>query len=146
MAEKKRVMGFGTFDAVHPGHLFYLRQLRELGDELTIVIARDKSVTRIKGRAPRFSEVERKAAVEATGLADKVVLGHEGDFMKVLHEHAPHVLGFGYDQRVDISGLRAQFPRIEMIRLEAHEPHKYKSSLVKVSSCRIPRRKRVHPQ
>lgn len=131
MAKVKRVMGFGTFDAVHPGHLFYLNELKKLGDELTIVIARDKSVTRIKGQKPHFSEDERKAAIEKTGLADKVILGHDENFMKVLHDHEPGVLGFGYDQRVDISGLKSKFPHIEMIRLEAHEPHRYKSSLIK---------------
>lgn len=131
MADVKRVMGFGTFDAVHPGHLFYLNELKKLGDELTIVIARDKSVTRIKGQTPHFSEEERKAAIEATGLADRVILGHEEDFMKALHDHEPHVLGFGYDQRVNIGGLKLKFPHIEMVRLESHEPAKYKSSIIK---------------
>lgn len=124
-------MGFGTFDAVHPGHLFFLRELRKLGDELFVVIARDKNVERIKGQAPLFNEKERLRAVAATGLTDRVMLGHETDFMKVLHAHQPQVLGFGYDQRVDIEALKVRFPQIEMVRIESYEPHKYKSSLIK---------------
>lgn len=126
-------MGFGTFDAVHPGHLFYLNELKKLGDELVIVIARDDNVERIKGRRPHFSEAERKAAIEKTGLADKVVLGHESDFHKVLHDHEPDVLGFGYDQRVNIDQLQLKFPNIEMVRLSSHQPEKYKSSIIKAA-------------
>lgn len=131
MAKVRRlVMGFGTFDAVHPGHLFYLSELKKLGDELLIVIARDSNVERIKGKKPHFNEDERLKSILETGLPDRVILGYETDFMKVLRDHQPQVLGFGYDQRVDIEGLKAQFPRIEMIRLKAYEPHKYKSSLI----------------
>lgn len=124
-------MGFGTFDAVHPGHIFYLSQLKKLGDELVIVIARDDNVEQIKGKKPHFTERERQQAILETGLADEVVLGHESDFHKVLHDHEPDVLGFGYDQRVDIDELKLKFPEIEMVRLESHEPDKYKSSIIK---------------
>lgn len=125
------VMGFGTFDAVHPGHLFYLNELKKLGNELTIVIARDTNVRRIKGKSPHFNEEERKQAILKTGLPDRVILGHEENFFKVLQDHKPHVLGFGYDQRVNLEDLKLQFPRIEMVRVKAHEPHKYKSSIIK---------------
>jgi FAD synthetase len=129
--KKRRVMGFGTFDAFHPGHLFYLKQLKVLGGELFIVIARDKNVERIKGKAPHFKEMERLSAVEEAGIADRVILGHESDFFQVLREHAPDILGFGYDQRVDIEAIQADFPHIEIARLEAHQPHRFKSSLIK---------------
>ncbi len=124
-------MGFGTFDAVHPGHLFYLNELKKLGDELLIVIARDANVEQIKGKRPHFSEEERKQAIIDTSLPNRVILGHEDDFFKVLRDHKPHILGFGYDQRVDLDELKTQFPHIKMVRLESHEPHRYKSSLIK---------------
>ena len=56
-------MGFGTFDVLHPGHLFYLEELGRLGDKLIIVIARDKNVARIKGNPPHFNETERLQTV-----------------------------------------------------------------------------------
>lgn len=130
MAKGKRVMGFGTFDAVHPGHLFYLRELKKLGDELIIVIARDKNVTSIKGKEPYCDECRRMKAVAETGIADSVVLGDETDFMKVIDVYKPDVLGFGYDQQADIEELKSKYPHIEMVRLKAHEPEKYKSSLI----------------
>lgn len=130
MSEKK-VMGFGTFDALHPGHLFYLKQLRSLGDELIVVIARDSSVERIKGKAPHFDERARLKAVQAAGIADIVVLGNEDDFFRVVREHDPDVLGFGYDQRVDTEEIRRHFPRAEVLRIAPHKPERFKSSIIK---------------
>ena len=129
--KKRLVMGFGTFDTVHPGHLFYLNELKRLGDELIVVIARDSNVDKIKGRHPHLNEEARRKAVLATGIPDQAVLGDERDFYKVVRDFSPSVLGFGYDQEADIEGLKKLFPKIKMVRLEAHHPHKYKSSLIK---------------
>jgi len=129
--ERHLVMGFGTFDAIHPGHLFYLNELKKLGDELLIVIARDVNVERMKGKRAHHNEDDRLQAVIETGLADRVILGDKKDFLKVIRGHKPDVLGFGYDQQVNIDELKAQFPHTEMVRLKSHEPHKYRSSLIK---------------
>jgi FAD synthetase len=39
-----RVLATGTFDLLHPGHLFYLEQSKALGDELVVIVARDANV------------------------------------------------------------------------------------------------------
>jgi FAD synthetase len=131
-----KVMGFGTFDAFHPGHLFYLKELKKMGDELIVVIARDQNVKRIKGSEPHFDENTRRRAVIETGVADKVVLGHEEDFYEVIRSHQPHVLGFGYDQRVNVEKLMDSFPAIEIRRTPPHFPEKYKSSIIKKNLIR----------
>ncbi|HEY4500387.1 MAG TPA: adenylyltransferase/cytidyltransferase family protein, partial [Candidatus Paceibacterota bacterium] len=46
----KRVMVFGTFDILHPGHLYFLRAAKKLGDYLIVSLARDVNVRKIKGR------------------------------------------------------------------------------------------------
>jgi FAD synthetase len=124
-------MGFGTFDRLHPGHLSYLRQLKALGDELVIVIARDRNVTAVKGRPPRHDETLRRQAVVETGLCDRVVLGDLYDFLKPLRDFQPAVIGLGYDQQTDTEALRTAFPRARVVRLEPFEPERYKSSLMK---------------
>lgn len=131
-SKKIRVMGFGTFDGLHPGHVSTLKQLRELGDEVWVVIARDKNVKRIKGRKPHFSERERLEAVRKTGLADHVILGNEQNFYQCLTEHSPNVIGLGYDQRADLQHLEKHFPEIKVVRLKALKPHVFKSSLLKM--------------
>jgi len=130
---RRLVMGFGTFDVLHPGHLFYLNELKKLGDELIVVIARDSNVERIKGRLPHLDEEARRQAVLKSGVPDQVVLGDKKDFYKVVHDFKPSVLGFGYDQQADLDALKKLFPEIEMIRLGGHHPHKYKSSLIKAN-------------
>ena len=129
-------MGFGTFDGLHPGHVSALRQLRELGDETWVVIARDVNVERIKGQKPLFTEQERLKAVQQTGLADHVILGDKKDFTQCLKDHRPDALGLGYDQRADLDDLARRFPEIKIVRLKALKPHVFKSSLLKLVARR----------
>jgi FAD synthetase len=126
-----KVMGFGTFDGLHPGHVSFLRQLRELGDEIWVVIARDVNVKRIKGQTPHFDERERLAATKRTTLADHVILGDDHDFHRCIIDHQPDVIGLGYDQRADLDDLAQRFPEIRIVRLKALKPHIFKTSLLK---------------
>ena len=48
-----RVLAFGTFDILHPGHDHYLQEARKLGDELWVVVALDETVRQGKGRLPK---------------------------------------------------------------------------------------------
>ena len=68
-----KVMVFGTFDGLHPGHLNFFKQAIRLGDYLVVVGARDKPVNKVKKRKPRFSERQRLAAIRKTQLADKLL-------------------------------------------------------------------------
>lgn len=134
--ETIRVMGFGTFDGLHPGHVSALNQLRALGDEVFVVVARDKNVEKIKGKKPHFNETERCEALRKTGLADHVILGNEDHFYQCLIDHKPSVIGLGYDQRADLDHLTEHFPAIQVVRLKAMKPHVFKSSLLKAISSK----------
>jgi FAD synthetase len=124
-------MGFGTFDGLHPGHVSVLKQLRELGDEVFVVVARDKNVEKIKGFKPHLDEQKRLEAVLKTGLADHVLLGNEDNFYQCLIDHQPDVIGLGYDQRAVLSAIRKILPDVRIVRLKALKPHIFKSSLLK---------------
>ena len=125
-----KIMGFGTFDGVHPGHRFFLGELKKMGDELIIVIARDKNVKKVKRKEPKYNEKERLRKIEETGIPTKVVPGNEEDFYEIIHQHKPDVIGLGYDQRADEKKIKELFPDIEIKRMSAFEPEKYKSSLI----------------
>ncbi len=125
----KRVLCCGTFDYLHPGHISFLEQAQELGNELYVVVARDANVERIKGRPPDQSEEERKTNLERLGLADDVRLGNAGtNFLKVVVDIAPDVIALGYDQKTP-GDLASRFPDLEIVVLEPHYPEKFKSSL-----------------
>ncbi len=40
----RRVVATGTFDLLHPGHIYYLEESKKLGDELWVIVARDMNV------------------------------------------------------------------------------------------------------
>lgn len=72
--KKKVVMTFGTFDLFHPGHKYYLSEAHKEGDYLITVIARDETVSDLKGKSTRESEEIRKKKVIESGLSDEVIL------------------------------------------------------------------------
>ena len=128
-------MCFGTFDVLHRGHEHYLREARKLGDFLVVVVALDGTVAAVKGRAPARSEGERLRRVERLGIADRVVLGRSGDKLAVIEDEKPDVLAFGYDQKAFTGSaageLRKRGLKVEVVRIGAFRPERFKSSLLR---------------
>ncbi len=123
-----RVLCCGTFDYLHPGHLSFLKQAKQLGDQLFVVIATDVNVKRIKGIYPDQDQEKRKAALEVVEFVDDVRLGYSGsNFLLVVHDIQPDVIALGYDQKAP-SGLEQEFPDCQIIQLEPFHPDRFKSS------------------
>lgn len=130
-----RVMTFGTFDHFHAGHESYLKQAKELGTNLTVVIARDQTVQQIKGNKPDQNERQRLHAVEQSGIADKVTLGYKSDKYKVLKKFRPNIIALGYDQFAFTYRLKKAIIDLKLDavikRLKPYKPQVYKSSIIK---------------
>ena len=96
----KRVLVFGTFDGLHPGHLFFLRQAKTRGDILIVGVARDRHVRDLKDKHASNLERARKEAVEALRFVDEAHLCDEelGTF-ELVRTVQPDVIVLGYDQR-----------------------------------------------
>lgn len=134
-------MIFGTFDIVHPGHLYFFTEARKLAKNpyLIVSIARDANVERIKGRKPFHRERTRAKHVLNTGLVDRVVLGSLKDHMPHILKLAPDIIALGYDQQSHyVEETRKYFKAhklpIKFKRLKPHHPEKYKSSIIKTLS------------
>ncbi len=126
---KKKVLCAGTFDHLHPGHIDFLKQAKSLGDQLIVVVARDKNVQRIKGIKPENEEM-RKLELEKTKIPDQVVLGNlDQDPLSILKELLPDIVALGYDQRVSQEKIQAMLPGCEVVRLKPFHPDLFKSSL-----------------
>ncbi len=117
-------MIFGTYDILHKGHLNFFEQARKYGDYLIIIVARDKTVEKVKARKPLNNEKKRLKTVEK--FAVKAVLGYIKDRYKVIKEFRPDVICLGYDQKASLKDLK-KF-KIPIKRLKSYKPHKYKSS------------------
>jgi len=126
----KKIMLFGTFDILHPGHVYVLKQARRLGGHLTTVVARDATVLKIKKHCPRNPEKIRVKNLKDTGLVDKVILGNLGDKLIVVKKVKPDIIVLGYDQNNFVEELSKTFPQIKIVRLKSYYPKKYKSSLI----------------
>ena len=114
----KKVLAGGTFNLLHPGHIFFLKKARELGDYLVVVVANDKTVLRRKGFLLMPAE-SRKKVLESLRMVDKAVIGDEKDFMKVVRKERPDIIALGYDQELDElrkqmekSGIKCKIIRI----------------------------------
>jgi FAD synthetase len=124
-----KVIVFGTFDVLHPGHEHMLREAKEYGDYLVAVVARDKTVKKVKKISPKYSEKERLSNLGNLNIANKVRLGYIKDKYKILHEEKPNTVALGYDQKVFVNKLEDNIDeQAQIVRLAPYKPEMYKSS------------------
>jgi FAD synthetase len=103
--KKKRgkvVLASGTFDLLHLGHVKYLEEAKKAGgsnSKLIVIVARDRTVEKRKGRKPVMPEDERKALVESLKVVDEAILGRENfNIADVVDEIEPDIIAVGHDQ------------------------------------------------
>jgi FAD synthetase len=122
----RRVMVGGTFDIIHPGHIYYLSEASKLG-LVYAVVARDSTVRRVKGREPVNDELTRLEVVNSLKFVYKAVLGDEENIFKSIEVVKPDVILLGPDQPVDERLISRYLDTIglkaEVLRL----PSRYKS-------------------
>lgn len=130
-------MVFGTFDIFHKGHRSYLKQAKRMGNYLIVVIARDKTVLKVKGQEAFNNEQKRLKFLSDTGLADEVILGSLKDKYTAIKKYAPGIIALGYDQKTDMVVLKNKLKEFKIkskiVRLKAYKPEIYKSSKLKVN-------------
>jgi len=102
----RRVVATGTFDILHPGHLYYLEESGKLGDELYVIVARDSNVKH-KPR-PIVPEEQRLRMVAALKPVDHAMLGDRADMFRPIEEIRPAVITVGFNQMFREEQLRAE--------------------------------------
>ncbi len=126
----KKVLAGGVFNLLHPGHVFFLRKAKEFGDYLIVVIASNRTASITKDY-PVLDQKIRKKNVEKLGFVDKVVIGDETDFMKVVRREKPDIIVLGYDQKISERELKKMLSKeginCEIIRIK-EELEGYKTS------------------
>jgi len=124
----KKIATFGVFDLIHPGHVKFLEKCKSLvkNSELIVVIARDATAVKEKGKKPIMSEEHRKYVIQSLKTVDKTILGNEGsDKLKIVEEIKPDIIVLGYDQTWDEKGLKKELEKrglkIQIIRLKKYD-------------------------
>jgi cytidyltransferase-like protein len=130
-----RIMVFGTFDMIHKGHEDLFRQARALAPHpwLIVSVARDASVSRIKGHEPHYPEERRRQRLASHHLVDEAVLGDDIGYVPHILAARPDIVALGYDQEGEyVETLSADLAAVEIspriLRLAPFEPETYKTS------------------
>ena len=102
----KKIVATGTFDILHPGHVYYLEESKKLGDELWVIVAREKNV--VHKPRPIVSEDQRLAMVQSLSCVDHAVLGDMDDMYKPIQEINPDIITIGFNQKWSEDKLKTE--------------------------------------
>jgi FAD synthetase len=115
-----RVVATGVFDIIHLGHVHFLEKAKDLGDELVVIVARDKTARKMK-HEPITSEGMRVELVQSLKPVDRAVLGYEDDMYRIISEVRPDIIALGYDQKFDEKELERELKKrgltVQIVRL-----------------------------
>jgi len=75
---RKVVITSGFFNPIHIGHINLIREAKNLGDFLVVIVNNDEQVE-IKGKTPFMPEQERIEIIRALKYADEVFLSIDKD-------------------------------------------------------------------
>lgn len=113
----------GSFEIMHPGHLYTIEQAKRLGDVLVAVLARSSTIRARKGREPVAQEPERLALMSSMRQVDAAILGVEGSIYETMEKVGPDVVALGYDQYHAEEDIRREAVkrgmRLKVVRLKA---------------------------
>ncbi len=130
------MLATGVFDLLHLGHLRFLEESKRKGgprSKLVVVVARDKTVFRRKGKGPVMPEDQRRELVAALRVVNQAILGREEiDLLGILKEVRPDIVCVGYDQdeirRAVTRLIRKQGLPIKVTRIRRFGPIGFNSS------------------
>ena len=116
-------MATGTFDLLHLGHIYYLKEAKKLGDKLVVVVATDTTVKRLKHEPVNPEEI-RLNLIKELKIVDEAYIGHEDDIYKIVKEIKPDIIALGFDQIHDKEKIENELKKrkikAEIVRLKKY--------------------------
>lgn len=117
-------MATGTFDLLHMGHIYYLREAKKLGDILVVVVATDATVRNLKHEPITPQEI-RVNLIRELKTVDEALLGHENDMYEIVQEIKPDIIALGFDQIHDENTIQNELKKrklhTKVVRLTKYE-------------------------
>ena len=134
---KKKVIVFGVFDLLHPGHLYFLQHAKSYGTYLCAIVTRDNIVRQLKHQFPFQLQLQRLAQVNNICEVNDAILGdeHLGDYA-VLKQYQPDIIVVGYDQhflKMDLEERmqRQELPLCPIVQVGSYYPEVYSTTILK---------------
>jgi len=130
----KKVITYGTFDLLHPGHINILRRAKELGDYLVVAVSSDE-FNAIKGKKAYHSFEDRKMILEAVRFVDEVIPEHHWD-QKVqdVQDHDVDIFVMGDDWEGKFDFLKEHCEVVYLPRTVGISTTKIKNDLTNVQN------------
>jgi cytidyltransferase-like protein len=103
---KRLVQCHGTFDLIHPGHIYHLEEAKDFGDVLVATVTAEKQVNKGPGR-PYFNDALRAKNLAALTCVDYVVVVPHAAAVEAIECVQPHVYCKGREYEnpaVDVTG------------------------------------------
>ncbi|MCK5636691.1 MAG: FAD synthase [Thermoplasmatales archaeon] len=119
-----KVMATGTFDLLHLGHIYFLKEAKKLGDKLAVVVAIDSTVRRLKHEPVNTEEI-RLTLIKELKVVDEAYLGHEDDMYEIVEEIKPDIITLGFDQVHDEDKIKSEMKKrnieVKIVRLSEYK-------------------------
>jgi len=136
LRRRRLVLATGAFDLIHFGHLKALEDAKKAGgrdSRLIVIVARDSTVERRKGKKPIVPEDQRRALVEALKPVDRAILGYEEmNIGAVIRKLRPDVIAIGYDQDDILEAVKEALKnysgKVKIIQTKRYGPEDLNSS------------------
>lgn len=123
------VLLFGSFDPLHPGHIWLIKQAQKYG-QTHAVLALDETIAAYKQR-PLFKSFSERAK-ELEDLGVMVHAGSTSDKLEGFKSLRPSTVVLGYDQEffVDVllNYIKEQHLDTTIVRVKSFKPELFKSS------------------
>ncbi|MFX0048245.1 MAG: adenylyltransferase/cytidyltransferase family protein [Candidatus Hermodarchaeota archaeon] len=96
----------GTFDLLHPGHIYLINEAAKLGD-VYVIVATDKNRKLYSGETPIIPENQRLEVIKNVKNVKDARLGRsDNDTLKTVKEINPDIILLGPDQKYDQETLK----------------------------------------
>ncbi len=100
LLSRPKVLVAGSFEILHPGHIYLFEKAWELG-RVYVIVSRDSNFEKFKGRKPAIPDRYRVEVVRSVRYVHEAVLGDEKDYLKPVLEISPDIVLLGPDQWPD---------------------------------------------
>ncbi|MFX1389978.1 MAG: adenylyltransferase/cytidyltransferase family protein [Promethearchaeota archaeon] len=108
----KKVLIAGTFDILHPGHVFLINEAAKLGD-VYVIVATDKNREKTSGKKPIIPEEQRLEIIKSLKNVKKAQLGRrDNNWLLSIIQIKPDIILLGPNQRVNLNYLKDELSKI----------------------------------
>jgi len=114
----KKVLIAGTFDLIHPGHIFLIKEAAKLG-EVYVVVATDKNRKEYSGEFPIIPQEQRLEVVKSIKNVKEARIGRsDNNTLKTVEEINPDIILLGPDQKYEIKVLKQGLKEMGLENIE----------------------------